>query len=270
MPSNQTLADENRAFIVDYFNALSGKPKSTEVIGKYVADEALARHIAESEVAFPKYELIIEDMVAEGDMVVVRAKFRGIHRGPFAGIQPTGKAAAAGLIIIYKVHNRKIVNHSMQFDMFSLLQQLQQTEPAKPEQSNRALVQRQLEAFARKDIDALVNNCASDCEFYAPGPEVVPYAGTMKGHTEIRSYFENLINSETNANLTIDHFFVQGNTVVVIGRYSSQVTSTGKAIQSPVSLTFEVRGDKFVKYTALADAVALASAHTQGAAAART
>ena len=63
--------------------------------------------------------------MAEGDRVVVRGEFRGIHRGPFAGVEPTGKSVCAGLIIIYAVANGRIIDHWMQFDLFALLQQLQ-------------------------------------------------------------------------------------------------------------------------------------------------
>ena len=118
--------NENKRLIKSYLDALSGRNKTPELVAKYVADKALAEHIAEVEAAFPAYELIPEQMLGEDDMVVVRGTFRGIHRGAFAGIDPTGKAVSAGLIIIYQVQNDRIVHHWMQFDLFSLLQQLQQ------------------------------------------------------------------------------------------------------------------------------------------------
>jgi predicted ester cyclase len=122
--------NENKTLITDYLRALSGQAKGPGVVGKYVTDEALANHIAEIEAAFPRYELLPGQIITEGDLVVVRGEFRGVHSGSFAGIEPTGRSVAAGLIIIYEVQNRKIVNHWMQFDTFSLLQQLQ--EAAKP------------------------------------------------------------------------------------------------------------------------------------------
>ena len=116
---------EPKTLITDYLRTLSGQPKPLELVRRYVADERLAKHIAEIEAAFPSYEIIIEDLLAEGDKVVVRGEFRGIHRGPFAGIEPTGKSVSAGLIIIYAVASGRIVDHWMQFDLFTLLQQLQ-------------------------------------------------------------------------------------------------------------------------------------------------
>jgi len=50
-------------------------------------------------------------LLAEGDKVVVRGEFHGIHRGSFAGIEPTGKSVSASLIIIYAIANGHIVDH---------------------------------------------------------------------------------------------------------------------------------------------------------------
>ena len=38
----------------------------------------------------PELEIVAEDMLAEGDQVVLRRKFHGLPRGPFAGIEATG------------------------------------------------------------------------------------------------------------------------------------------------------------------------------------
>jgi hypothetical protein len=117
--------NENKNLITEYLRALSGSAKNPQLVGKYVTDPKLAAHIAEVEAAFPGYELIAEQVVSENDMVVVRGTFRGVHKGAFAGIEPTGNLVSAGLIIIYRIENSRIAEHWMQFDLFSLLRQLQ-------------------------------------------------------------------------------------------------------------------------------------------------
>jgi predicted ester cyclase len=116
---------ENKTLITDYLRTLSGQPKTPDLVRQYVSDERLAKHITDVEAAFPNYEIIVDDLLAEGDKVVVRGNFRGIHRGPFAGIEATGKSVSSGLMIIYRIANGRIIDHWMQFDMFMLLQQLQ-------------------------------------------------------------------------------------------------------------------------------------------------
>ena len=120
---------ENKTLVESYLRSLSGFPKSPEKIGRYVADRKLAAHIAECERAFPRYELLIEDLIGEGDRVVVRGEFRGVHVGSFLGMEPSGKAVSAGLIIIYQIAAGKIVNHWMQFDLFTLMRQLRENQP---------------------------------------------------------------------------------------------------------------------------------------------
>ncbi|MBM3783880.1 MAG: ester cyclase [Acidobacteria bacterium] len=116
--------DQNKTLIKEYFAALSGGPKPAALVAKYVDDRSLMQHIDEVEAAFPNYELRAEDMIAEGDKVVVRGEFQGVHAGPFAGIAPTGVSAKAGLIIVYRIKEGRIVEHWLQFDLFGLLSQL--------------------------------------------------------------------------------------------------------------------------------------------------
>jgi uncharacterized protein len=98
------------------------------------------------------------------------------------------------------------------------------------EQQNVTLIQKVFEAFGRGDVQTILDNCTNDCEFYHPGPAIIPYAGTKKGRADIQGYFDALIGTQSNANLSIDQFVAQGDTVVAIGRYTAKVKSTGKPI----------------------------------------
>ena len=119
-------ASENKALIRRYLDALSGKDKPAALLDQYIADsdQALKQHIAYSESAFPRYELVAEDMLAEDDNVAVRFTLRATHRGEFMGIPATGKQIAVPGIIIYRIANGKIAEHWMQVDSAALTQQL--------------------------------------------------------------------------------------------------------------------------------------------------
>jgi len=116
--------EDNKTFIRRYIEAISGKDKATAVVNRYVTDEELKHHIAFYEAAFPNYELIAEDLIAEGDKVVVRSTFRGTHKGDLMGIAPTGKQVTMPLILIYRIADDKIVEHWMQADALGMMQQL--------------------------------------------------------------------------------------------------------------------------------------------------
>ena len=117
---------ENTAFIAAYFEAISGNEKPTELQEEYIADsdQALKDHIDMFEAAFPLYELIAEDMIAERDEVAVRATFRGVHQGEFAGIPATGLEVEIPVFLIYRIEDGLIVEHWMQADVMGLMQQL--------------------------------------------------------------------------------------------------------------------------------------------------
>jgi predicted ester cyclase len=122
----KTTCKANKALIKEYLEALSGKEKTAAVMDKYIADadSLLKRHIMEFEVSFPKYELIPEDMIAEGDKVAVRARFKGTHSGPMGDIQATNKKADMPAAIIYRIADGKIVEHWILLDQLTLLKQL--------------------------------------------------------------------------------------------------------------------------------------------------
>ena len=89
-----------------------------------MADDELKQHVAAFETGFPRYQLIADDLIAEGDRVAVRATVRGQHKGEFMGAPPTGKPVSLPVIIIYRVAKGKIVQHWLSVDRLALMEQL--------------------------------------------------------------------------------------------------------------------------------------------------
>jgi len=80
--------------------------------------------IASFRAGFPDGRFTVEDEIAEGDKVVVRYHFEGAHRGPFQGMQPTGKQVRYSGIIIYRIEGDKIAEQWTEIDLFGFLRQL--------------------------------------------------------------------------------------------------------------------------------------------------
>ncbi len=74
--------------------------------------------------AFPDFRATIEDIIAEGDKVVLRMTWRGTHKGEFMGVSPTGKSVSFGVIDIIRVAGGKFAEHWGQMDSMGLMQQL--------------------------------------------------------------------------------------------------------------------------------------------------
>jgi steroid delta-isomerase-like uncharacterized protein len=72
----------------------------------------------------PDLSVSVEDVIAEGDRVVIRDTIRGTHRGPFAGLPPTGRAVTVPRIGIFRILDGQIKEYWGLFDMFGVMQQL--------------------------------------------------------------------------------------------------------------------------------------------------
>jgi predicted ester cyclase len=74
--------------------------------------------------AFPDFKGTIDDIVAEGDKLVLRWTWSGTQKGEFMGVPPTGKSVSFGVIDIFRIAEGKVVEHWGLMDSMSLMQQL--------------------------------------------------------------------------------------------------------------------------------------------------
>lgn len=74
--------------------------------------------------AFPDLIARIDDIVAEGAMVVTRTTEGGTHEGAFAGIVATGHSFEVQAINLYRIEDNRIAENWVQFDTTGMLQQL--------------------------------------------------------------------------------------------------------------------------------------------------
>lgn len=75
--------------------------------------------------AFSDRTAIIDDMLTDGDKVIVRFRLSGTHNGEFAGILPTGKTISdIATISIVRLSNGKLVERWSLTDRLTMMQQL--------------------------------------------------------------------------------------------------------------------------------------------------
>jgi len=115
---------KNKELVIEYFNAISGVKKTRELLEKYVSDKHLIEHIEFFDSVFPAYELYADEMLAEGNRVVVRARAKGRHEGELNGIPPTYKNVDFPFSIGYEIENNKIISHWLIADQMMLMEQL--------------------------------------------------------------------------------------------------------------------------------------------------
>ena len=87
--------------------------------------EGAKQFAADFRQAFPDLQTTIEDMVAEGDKVVIRFSARGTHQGETEDLgPPTGNSFEVTGVTIKRFSDGKIVEDWTNFDALGMMQQL--------------------------------------------------------------------------------------------------------------------------------------------------
>ena len=73
---------------------------------------------------FPDYQTVIEELIAEEDMVAARITMTGTHSGDFMGIPATGTRVEFSGMYIVRIKEGRIVEHWGEEDGVNLLTQL--------------------------------------------------------------------------------------------------------------------------------------------------
>ena len=72
----------------------------------------------------PDLALPVEDVIAEGDKVLVRLRVRGTHGGELMGIPATGRTIDIGVLDLFQFRGEQLVEHWALLDNLGLLRQL--------------------------------------------------------------------------------------------------------------------------------------------------
>jgi steroid delta-isomerase-like uncharacterized protein len=86
--------------------------------------EELKHYVSIYRNAFPDIEDTVEDILAEGDKVVVRWRSRGTHQGQFMGVAPTGRHVAFTGMRPFRIAGGVIAESWVNIDERGLQEQL--------------------------------------------------------------------------------------------------------------------------------------------------
>lgn len=89
-----------------------------------VSKESFKAFVTTFRKAFPDWHSTEEELITEEDRVAERWTGRGIHRGEFQGIAPTGRQVIVPGFVFYRLASGKITEFHGLFDRLDLMQQL--------------------------------------------------------------------------------------------------------------------------------------------------
>jgi len=74
--------------------------------------------------AIPDIQILVNDVISQGDKVVARVTIHGTQKGPLMGIPATGKKFQMDVIDIVRFENGKLAEHWGVSDMLGMLTQI--------------------------------------------------------------------------------------------------------------------------------------------------
>lgn len=131
--------------------------------------------------------------------------------------------------------------------------------------NNVRLIEDIYAAFAKGDIQSILNRITDDVDWINEGPESIPYAGTFKGRQEVERFFRGLGSTLDNGRVTATEWIAEGDNVVSLGRFSATVKKTAKRIDVPVAHVFTIRDDKIARWVGFSDTARVAEAYAEAA-----
>src|SRR4051812_42683762 len=106
--------------------------------GMEMGPDGLIALIKTWKAAFPDGYMTVDDLFAEGDLVVIRNTWHGTHQGDFYGMAPSGKHVDISSIGIDRVADGKVVEGWGIVNMFAVMQQLGATDANSDSQAQTA------------------------------------------------------------------------------------------------------------------------------------
>lgn len=89
-----------------------------------VSNEALRQHARAMRRSFGPLEVTIHVLIDAVEYVAVHLTVRGVHRGMFQGVQPTGRTWTASCSALFRVEAGRISDFWMTWDALAILEQV--------------------------------------------------------------------------------------------------------------------------------------------------
>ena len=93
--------------------------------------DGVGRLMAQMLIAFPDLRVRIDDLVAEGDLVVCRTTSTGTHRADFLGMRATGRSIAMSAIVHFRIEAGRIKQAWRVWDALGVLKSLTSSQELK-------------------------------------------------------------------------------------------------------------------------------------------
>jgi len=118
------LWNERNLGVADELIAEDATNYDTGVVPMPFGPEEMKGTVRMVTAAFPDNRHEVDEVMVDGDRVVLRCTLKGTHEGPFMGIPPTGRKIEVTEIHMYRLADGKAVEHRVGRDVLGAMRQL--------------------------------------------------------------------------------------------------------------------------------------------------
>jgi predicted ester cyclase len=182
---------------------------------------AKAAHLMLRE-GFPDVRFEIDELLVEGNKLVMRATGYGTNTGSFFGMPPTGKEVSWVGLRILRVENGKFVEGVAEFDQVGILQQMgivPSLAPPPDLEANKEIIRRLYDEENKGNIDAIDDYMASDIVIW--GDALAPY---QKGTAGIKEQVKMVRQAFPDLTVTLEDLVAEGDKVTARIRWRGHFT----------------------------------------------
>ena len=127
--------------------------------------------------------------------------------------------------------------------------------------TNLDIIRQGYEAFARRDIPAMLSAYAPAVTFTIPGPKETPLARGWRGIDDMKEFFR-VVDSELEfTEFSPQQWIAEGDRVIVIGTYAGNVKRNGNPFRTDWVMAWRLENGKIVEMREYNDTLAWATAY---------
>jgi len=117
--------NDRKVDVVDKLLSPSHALQEPNASGSQIGPQVYKTTVKRFHVAIPDLRFTVQEVISEGDKVVVSWILSGTHRGEFYGIAPTNKKISVEGITIHQIKNGKILESYASWDRLGMMRQVE-------------------------------------------------------------------------------------------------------------------------------------------------
>jgi steroid delta-isomerase-like uncharacterized protein len=181
---------------------------------------------------FPDQKVRLDNMIAEGNFVAIRAAYLGTQTGPMGNLPATGKSVDGPFIAFFRIDSGKIAELWVEWDNVAMLTQLGLSPPLLPEDADakrKKLAVEFLRGIYTGDPSVVDRIAAPDIVVSYPIFAEIFKAPAIRGREAVRDFAIGFSERWVDASVTVHHVVADGDEVVLVWEFQARSANSGKS-----------------------------------------